>query len=76
MYSGSHEDRPDDGGSTDLWNVGKLTPVYTALQPSGHTRKIASSWTNSCVSSHTVHNQLPKQIYNEATNVRINEQTN
>jgi hypothetical protein len=25
--------RPDDGGSTDLWNVGKLVPVYTALQP-------------------------------------------
>jgi hypothetical protein len=25
--------RPDDGRSTDLWNVGKLIPVYTALQP-------------------------------------------
>jgi hypothetical protein len=25
--------RPDDGGSTDPWNIGKLTPVYTALQP-------------------------------------------
>jgi hypothetical protein len=25
--------RPDDGGSTDLWNVGKLIPVYRALQP-------------------------------------------
>jgi hypothetical protein len=25
--------RPDDGGSTDLWNVGKPVPVYTALQP-------------------------------------------
>jgi hypothetical protein len=24
---------PDDGGSTDLCNAGKLTPVYTALQP-------------------------------------------
>jgi hypothetical protein len=23
---------PDDGGSTDLWNVGKLIPVNTALQ--------------------------------------------
>jgi hypothetical protein len=31
---GCHQgDRPDDGGSTDLRNVGKLTPVYTALQP-------------------------------------------
>jgi hypothetical protein len=25
--------RPDDGGSKDLWNVGKLLPAYTALQP-------------------------------------------
>jgi hypothetical protein len=25
--------RPDDGGSKDLWNVGKLTPVDTVLQP-------------------------------------------
>jgi hypothetical protein len=24
---------PDDGGSKDLWNVGKLLPDYTALQP-------------------------------------------
>jgi hypothetical protein len=24
--------RPDDGGSTDRWIVGKLTPFYTALQ--------------------------------------------
>jgi hypothetical protein len=23
----------DDGGSKDLWNVGKLLPDYTALQP-------------------------------------------
>jgi hypothetical protein len=26
-------DRPDDGGSTDLWNFGKHILVYTALQP-------------------------------------------
>jgi hypothetical protein len=26
-------DRPDGGGSEDLWNVGKLLPDYTALQP-------------------------------------------
>jgi hypothetical protein len=35
-------DRPDDGGSKDLWNVGKLLPDYTALkprrQPSPHTK--------------------------------------
>jgi hypothetical protein len=24
---------PNDGGSTDLWNVSKLIPVYTALKP-------------------------------------------
>jgi hypothetical protein len=24
---------PDDGGSTNLWNFGKLMPVYMALQP-------------------------------------------
>jgi hypothetical protein len=24
---------PDDGGSKDLWNVGKLVPDHTALQP-------------------------------------------
>jgi hypothetical protein len=24
---------PDDGGSKDLWNSGKLLPDYTALQP-------------------------------------------
>jgi hypothetical protein len=26
-------DRPEDGGSKDLWNVGKLLPDYTVLQP-------------------------------------------
>jgi hypothetical protein len=25
--------RPDDVGSTDFWNAGKLAPFYTALQP-------------------------------------------
>jgi hypothetical protein len=28
--------RPDDGGSKYLWNVGKLLPDYTALQPRRH----------------------------------------
>jgi hypothetical protein len=32
--------RPDDGGSKDLWNVGKLLPDYTVLQP----RRQPSSW--------------------------------
>jgi hypothetical protein len=26
-------DRPEDGDNKDLWNVGKLLPGYTALQP-------------------------------------------
>jgi hypothetical protein len=35
FHGGDYEDdlRPDDAGSTYLWNVGKLVPVYTALQP-------------------------------------------
>jgi hypothetical protein len=30
---GAMTHRPDDAGSTDFRNVGKLIPVYTALQP-------------------------------------------
>jgi hypothetical protein len=30
---GGRRSRPDDGNGTDLWNVHKLIPVYTALQP-------------------------------------------
>jgi hypothetical protein len=29
----SYAHRPDDGGSKHLWNVGKLLPDYTVLQP-------------------------------------------
>jgi hypothetical protein len=29
----SESDGPDDGSSKDLRNVGKLIPVFTALQP-------------------------------------------
>jgi hypothetical protein len=36
---------PDDGGSTDLCNVGKLLPVCTALQPRIHTAVRTSSHT-------------------------------
>jgi hypothetical protein len=32
-HGGDKDDRPDDGGSKDLWNVGKLLSDYTALQP-------------------------------------------
>jgi hypothetical protein len=30
---GLHHQSNDDGGSPDLWNVGKLIPVYMVLQP-------------------------------------------
>jgi hypothetical protein len=36
--------RPDDGGSTDLWNVGKLLPDYTALQPRRQPSSYSPSW--------------------------------
>jgi hypothetical protein len=36
--------RPDDGGSTDLWNVGKLIPVYTALQPRRQPSSYSPPW--------------------------------
>jgi hypothetical protein len=34
-HGGEYEDCdcPDDGGSKDLWNAGKLLPDYTVLQP-------------------------------------------
>jgi hypothetical protein len=32
-HGGEYEDRPDDGGSKDLWNFGKRLPDYTVLQP-------------------------------------------
>jgi hypothetical protein len=34
----------DDGGSTDLWNVGKLIPVYTALQPRRQPSSYLAPW--------------------------------
>jgi hypothetical protein len=36
--------RPHDGDSKDLWNVGKLLPDYTALQP----RRQPSSYSTPC----------------------------
>jgi hypothetical protein len=36
--------RPDDGGSKDLWNVGKLLPDYTALQPRRQPSSNSPSW--------------------------------
>jgi hypothetical protein len=36
--------RPDDGGSKNLWNVGKLLPDYTALQPRRQPPLYSSSW--------------------------------
>jgi hypothetical protein len=39
-----HRDRPDDGGSKDLWNVGKLLPDYTALQPRRQPSSYSPPW--------------------------------
>jgi hypothetical protein len=36
--------RPDDGGSTDLWNFRKLIPVYLALQPRKQPSSYISPW--------------------------------
>jgi hypothetical protein len=36
--------RPDDGGSKDLWNVGKLLPDYTALQPRRKPSSYSPPW--------------------------------
>jgi hypothetical protein len=41
VFSARLHSLPDDGGSTDLWNVGKLIPVYTVLQPR---RQPSSVW--------------------------------
>jgi hypothetical protein len=35
--------RPDDGGSKDLWNAGKLLPYYMALQPRRQPSSIKNS---------------------------------
>jgi hypothetical protein len=36
--------RPDDGGSKDLWNVGKLLPEYTVLQPRRQPSSCSPPW--------------------------------
>jgi hypothetical protein len=38
------EDRPDDGGSKDLWNVGTTLPDYTMLQPRRQPSSYSSPW--------------------------------
>jgi hypothetical protein len=37
-------DRPDDGGSMHLWNVGKLLPDYTAYYPRRQSSLYSSPW--------------------------------
>jgi hypothetical protein len=39
-----HHHRPDDGGSKDLWNVSKLLPDYTALQPKRQPSSYSPPW--------------------------------
>jgi hypothetical protein len=38
---------PDDGGSTVLWNTGKLIPVYMALQP--RRKPYSFLWVINCI---------------------------
>jgi hypothetical protein len=40
----AHGDRPDDGGSKGLWNVGKLLPDYTAQQPRRQLSSYSPPW--------------------------------
>jgi hypothetical protein len=37
-------DRPDDGGSKDLWNVGTTLPDYTVLQPRRQPSSYSPPW--------------------------------
>jgi hypothetical protein len=55
--------RPDDGGSKDLWNVGKLLPDYTALQP----RRQPSSYMVFFCKWHLLYELRPGNWYNRTT---------
>jgi hypothetical protein len=46
--------RPDDGGSTDLWNVSKLTPVCMALQPRKRPSSYSPLWEPQVILLHSV----------------------
>jgi hypothetical protein len=46
--------RPDDGGSKDLWNVGKLLPDYTALQPRKQPSSFSPRWEPQILQSYNV----------------------
>jgi hypothetical protein len=52
-------DESDDGGSKDLWNVGKLLLDYTALQP----RWQPSSYYLKCFLGSVSHISVPFFIY-------------
>jgi hypothetical protein len=43
-YQGDDNQDPDDGGSDNLWNVGKLIPVNTALQPRRQPSSYSQPW--------------------------------
>jgi hypothetical protein len=44
--------RPDDGGSKYLWNVGKLLPDYTVLQPRRQQSSYSPPWEPQILLSH------------------------
>jgi hypothetical protein len=44
LYTDQFTHRPDDGGSKDLWNVGKFLPDYMVLQPRRQQSSYSPPW--------------------------------
>jgi hypothetical protein len=51
----SWDHRPDDGGSKNIWNVGKLLPDYTALQPRRQPSSYSPPWESQIPLLHLCH---------------------
>jgi hypothetical protein len=58
--------RPDDGGSKDLWNAGKLLPDYKTLQPIRQPSSYLPPW-----EPHKSY--LVKSVSNHHTGLRMEE---
>jgi hypothetical protein len=56
--------RPDDGGSKDLWNVGKLLPDYTVLQPRRQQSAYSPPWEPQILISTVYHSLMSYFIGN------------
>jgi hypothetical protein len=59
--------RPDDGGSKDLWDVGKLLPDYTALQPRRQPSSYSPLWEPQILPENTL---LNTKLVNRALSTR------